>query len=113
MAIDCCRIFPHHSGRGKVGCNPHQHVFSFQKREMGPSINPHCNNQPDAMSLVLPIMSINISLQNFPHHSGRGKVGCNPHQFFPHSVTTFEELLTTTMMVQKISKSGWMDPSDD
>jgi len=28
-------------------------------------------------------------------------------------VTTFEELLTTMMMMQKNNKSRWMDPSDD
>jgi len=29
------------------------------------------------------------------------------------NLTTFEELLVTMMMTQKINKSGWMDPSDD
>ena len=29
------------------------------------------------------------------------------------NLTTFEELLTTMMMAQKINKSGWMDHSDD
>jgi len=33
-----------------------------------------------------------------------------PH---PQGVTTFIELLMTMMMAQKISKSGWMDPSNN
>jgi len=73
IAAEC---FPHHSRKGKVGKpTVYINIFPFQKREMGPSINPHWNNQPVVFSLANPhYTTINLLLFSCNSRWGKRKM---------------------------------------